>query len=727
MARTVGTVKSISGKAAVKTLNDQLHVLNVGEALHENEMVYALGTDSKVTLTLEGGRELTLNGNDEILLDKSVFSVLDEGEALDVKALQQALAETLNPENLEETAAGQEVVGDANAGAEFADRNDARGDPSSYLTGTESSPLAVTLEPDNPQTQNTAPDATDDSYDPEAENDALSTPEDSSLTILPATLLSNDSDIDGNTLSIIGVQDATNGTVALVDGNIVFTPNTNYNGPASFTYTISDGQGGSDTATVNINVTPVNDTPTIEVTANDFTEDSGVLAGATAGTYVTSDEDTGDTLTVTFNTPSTHYILEDGVVKLTQAGVDVINLGGTLDTIDLKVTDTDGAFDIDSDTPVVTPTNDAPIAVNDTGNTDVITYTSAWNYDLNAGNDYSNDNVTITALGGEGFLVDGSGPTMGVDGLSNDSGQQIDPGEGLQFVFDQDIKLLLIDLGNFNSTQDTVTLILKDGDTIIDSSDYTVTFNILQNGHYGDILTINSDVAFDTIQVLNDETNDKSFSIDQLLASNSGTTTLTEGSLLYFSEADLLSNDTDPDGDTLNIISVDDSLTLGSVTMDSNGNILYDPTDAYDTIIAPAIDTFSYTISDGNGGTSTAVVTVTLLPSAGTTFLGDVLLIDGEQTIDLSNISALLSDTNSTINQIDMKNGDTTILNVSPDHVDTISDGTLYVNGDAGDTIDLSGSWSLATDQLTGYDSYSGSVNGNDVFLHVDEEVTIIP
>ncbi|WP_294873064.1 cadherin-like domain-containing protein, partial [Sulfuricurvum sp. RIFCSPLOWO2_12_FULL_43_24] len=288
MARTVGTVKSISGKAAVKTLNDQLHVLNVGEALHENEMVYALGTDSKVTLTLEGGRELTLNGNDEILLDKSVFSVLDEGEALDVKALQQALAETLNPENLEETAAGQEVVGDANAGAEFADRNDARGDPSSYLTGTESSPLAVTLEPDNPQTQNTAPDATDDSYDPEAENDALSTPEDSSLTILPATLLSNDSDIDGNTLSIIGVQDATNGTVALVDGNIVFTPNTNYNGPASFTYTISDGQGGSDTATVNINVTPVNDTPTIEVTANDFTEDSGVLAGATAGTYVTS-------------------------------------------------------------------------------------------------------------------------------------------------------------------------------------------------------------------------------------------------------------------------------------------------------------------------------------------------------------------------------------------------------------------------------------------------------
>jgi len=161
MARTIGTVKSISGKAAVKTLNDQLHVLKVGEALHENEMVYALGADSKVTLTLEGGRELTLNGYDEILLDKSVFTALEEGETLDVKALQQALADALNPENMEETAAGQETTGEANAGAEYADRNDARGNPSSYLTGTENGALGVTF--DALQNENFAPEAFDDS------------------------------------------------------------------------------------------------------------------------------------------------------------------------------------------------------------------------------------------------------------------------------------------------------------------------------------------------------------------------------------------------------------------------------------------------------------------------------------------------------------------------------------------------------------------------------------
>src|SRR5690606_5832953 len=57
-------------------------------------------------------------------------------------------------------------------------------------------------------------------------------------------------------------QGAVNGSVQLVGSNIVFTPAPNYNGPASFTYTISDGKGGSDTATVSLSVAPVNDAPT---------------------------------------------------------------------------------------------------------------------------------------------------------------------------------------------------------------------------------------------------------------------------------------------------------------------------------------------------------------------------------------------------------------------------------------------------------------------------------
>ena len=67
--------------------------------------------------------------------------------------------------------------------------------------------------------------------------------------------------MDGDTLNITSVQGAVHGTVALVDGNVVFTPTPNYNGPASFTYTISDGHGGTDTATVTLNVVTRSTTP----------------------------------------------------------------------------------------------------------------------------------------------------------------------------------------------------------------------------------------------------------------------------------------------------------------------------------------------------------------------------------------------------------------------------------------------------------------------------------
>ncbi|MBB2494786.1 beta strand repeat-containing protein, partial [Aquipseudomonas ullengensis] len=109
-------------------------------------------------------------------------------------------------------------------------------------------------------------------------------------------------------------------------------------------------------------VTAVDDAPTITVTANDFTEDSGVVVGAVAGTYTTADAE-GDARTVTFNTPSPHYTLgAAGQVLLTQAGVNVINAGGTLDAIDLKVTQNNDATKVGtaSDTPVVTAVDDAP-------------------------------------------------------------------------------------------------------------------------------------------------------------------------------------------------------------------------------------------------------------------------------------------------------------------------------------------------------------------------------
>jgi hypothetical protein len=100
-----------------------------------------------------------------------------------------------------------------------------------------------------------------------AQPNPLETNEDTTLVIDAITLLGDDSDIDGDTIEISSVTATadTHGSVTLNGtGTISYTPDANYNGEATFDYTISDGNGGNDTATVTINVKEVNDPPVIE-------------------------------------------------------------------------------------------------------------------------------------------------------------------------------------------------------------------------------------------------------------------------------------------------------------------------------------------------------------------------------------------------------------------------------------------------------------------------------
>lgn len=110
---------------------------------------------------------------------------------------------------------------------------------------------------------------------PEANNDAYSTNEDSTLTVSAPGVLDNDSDADsGDTLTaelVSGPSHAASFTLN-ADGLFDYTPSANYNGPDSFTYKANDRSEDSNTATVSISVNAVNDAPTITVVAGSSTQ-----------------------------------------------------------------------------------------------------------------------------------------------------------------------------------------------------------------------------------------------------------------------------------------------------------------------------------------------------------------------------------------------------------------------------------------------------------------------
>jgi hypothetical protein len=75
------------------------------------------------------------------------------------------------------------------------------------------------------------------------------------VTLMAAELTGNDADPDGDALSVASVGNASNGTAALnPDGTVTFTPDAGFAGAAGFDYTVSDGQGGTDTARVDVTV-----------------------------------------------------------------------------------------------------------------------------------------------------------------------------------------------------------------------------------------------------------------------------------------------------------------------------------------------------------------------------------------------------------------------------------------------------------------------------------------
>lgn len=117
-----------------------------------------------------------------------------------------------------------------------------------------------------------------------------------------ATLLANDTDADGDALTVKGVSTGTGGTPALADGTVTFTADACFSGEASFVYTVDDGQGGAATGTVALEVTGAGpDVDTAPTAADDaYTLDEDTAFAATGATDpLANDTDTDPCATLT--------------------------------------------------------------------------------------------------------------------------------------------------------------------------------------------------------------------------------------------------------------------------------------------------------------------------------------------------------------------------------------------------------------------------------------------
>ncbi|WP_156502434.1 tandem-95 repeat protein, partial [Oleiphilus sp. HI0067] len=98
------------------------------------------------------------------------------------------------------------------------------------------------------------------------------------ITLTDGDLLAGASDVDGDTLSISDV--TYTGTDGIFtdngDDTYTFAPNENFNGNVTVDFTVSDGQGGTDTAQANIVVVPVNDPPVAGDTSFSMNEDGTI-------------------------------------------------------------------------------------------------------------------------------------------------------------------------------------------------------------------------------------------------------------------------------------------------------------------------------------------------------------------------------------------------------------------------------------------------------------------
>ncbi len=448
---------------------------------------------------------------------------------------------------------------------------------------------------------------------PVGTDDTGTTDEDALLNVLAASgVLINDSDVDaGDILTVtemngsgaaIGVPTALASGALLTlnaDGSYAYNPNGQFESLAvgesttdSFTYTVSDGNGGTDTLTATITINGVNDAPVSTDDVAATIEDTAILIGSILAND--TDPDTTDVLTTTAVDAVSAQgaavsISSNGVFAYDPTGaaaLQALAVGeSVMDTFTYTVSDGNGGTDTATVTVTVSGVNDAPVGAGDTGTTDentVLNVLAASGVLINDSDVDASDALTVTEMNGSAVaigvptaLASGALLTMAADG---------------SYVYDPNGQFESFAVGA--STTDTFTYTVSDGNGGTDTATATITINGVNDAPVGtdDTGTTNEDTVLNVLTASGILVNDSDVDIGDAL-----TVTEMNGSGAA--------------------IGVPTALASGALlTLNADGSYAYNPNGQFESLAvgASTTDTFTYTVSDGNGGTDTLTATITI-------------------------------------------------------------------------------------------------------------------
>jgi VCBS repeat-containing protein len=511
---------------------------------------------------------------------------------------------------------------------------------------------------------------------PNVSNDNFTATKNTTLTINAPGVLANDSDPDGNPLSVTVVSTTTHGTLTLnPNGSFTYTPNTGYIGPDAFSYRASDGSQTAD-AIVNITVNDANNHA--PVAANDtYTANENVPLVTTSTNSVLANDTDADAnpLTAIVVSPPAH-----GSLSLTPNGTFTYtpnsNFVGT-DTFTYKANDGLADSNVATVTITVSAVTQAPTAVADTYRADPLSPlvvpaaqgvlhndTDPLSLPLTASlvNTAAHGDITLGTDGSFTYTPDSgfTGPDSFTYKASNGT---LDSATTTVTINVNHIPSAVDDSYSTNEDQvltvDAATGVLHN-DTDADAGD-TLTPTVITQPQHGTV-SLNASGSFVYTPAANFHGTDTfRYQVsDGLNASDPATVTITvnsvndapavandtyatpPGTALTVNAAQgVLANDTDVDGDTLHA-TVATPPQHGTLSLGTDGSFTYTPNTGFS-----GEDTFTYTLSDGTVNAASPG-TVTIHVNSPPAAVADAYSVDEDATLTVNAANGVLkNDTDS--------------------------------------------------------------------------------